>query len=87
MHVYPAHKFWNGLNGLKKDVKQPKTIRAPDGPQRQKRTKTLKKIACPIIQGPQRNCIFFSLLLRSSNHPLNYGAGPTPPYGLHTIET
>ncbi|KAJ8950804.1 hypothetical protein NQ318_012666 [Aromia moschata] len=28
-----------------RDVKRPKTIRAPDGPQRQKRTKTLKKLA------------------------------------------
>ncbi|KAJ8945150.1 hypothetical protein NQ318_001615 [Aromia moschata] len=36
--------FLNGLNGLKRDVKRPKTIRAPDGPQRQKRTKILKKL-------------------------------------------
>ncbi|KAJ8953064.1 hypothetical protein NQ318_013406 [Aromia moschata] len=42
MNVYPAHKFLNSLNGLKRDVKRPKTIRAPDG--RQKRTKTLKKL-------------------------------------------
>ncbi|KAJ8942387.1 hypothetical protein NQ318_016635 [Aromia moschata] len=38
MDVYPAHKFLNGLNGLKRDVKRPKPI---SGPQRQKRTKTL----------------------------------------------
>ncbi|KAJ8952916.1 hypothetical protein NQ318_006533 [Aromia moschata] len=44
MNVYHAHTFLNGLNGLKRDVKRPKTIRAPDGPQRQKRTNTLKKI-------------------------------------------
>ncbi|KAJ8962675.1 hypothetical protein NQ318_001070 [Aromia moschata] len=42
MNVYPAHKFLNGLDGLKRDVKRPKTIRALDGPQRQKRTKTLE---------------------------------------------
>ncbi|KAJ8948336.1 hypothetical protein NQ318_019321 [Aromia moschata] len=39
----PAHKFLNGLNGLKRNVKRPRRIRAPDDPQRQKRTKTLKK--------------------------------------------
>ncbi|KAJ8947576.1 hypothetical protein NQ318_010088 [Aromia moschata] len=39
-----THKFLNGLNGLMRDVKRPKTIRASDGPQREKRTKTLKKI-------------------------------------------
>ncbi|KAJ8962833.1 hypothetical protein NQ318_001233 [Aromia moschata] len=44
MNAYPAHKFLNGLNGLKTDVKRPKTIRAPNDPQRQKRTKTSKKI-------------------------------------------
>ncbi|KAJ8959822.1 hypothetical protein NQ318_011554 [Aromia moschata] len=33
INVYPAHTFWNGLNGLKRDMKRPKTIRAPDGPQ------------------------------------------------------
>ncbi|KAJ8934216.1 hypothetical protein NQ318_009353 [Aromia moschata] len=43
MNVYPAHKF---LNGLKKDVKRPKTIRAPDGPQRQKWMKTLNRSTC-----------------------------------------
>ncbi|KAJ8955412.1 hypothetical protein NQ318_003510 [Aromia moschata] len=32
MNFYPVHKFLNGLNGLKTDVKRPKTIRAPDGP-------------------------------------------------------
>ncbi|KAJ8956707.1 hypothetical protein NQ318_014062 [Aromia moschata] len=32
------------FGGLKRDVKRPKTIRAQDGPQRQKWTKTLKKI-------------------------------------------
>ncbi|KAJ8953226.1 hypothetical protein NQ318_015804 [Aromia moschata] len=42
MNVYPAHKFLNGLNGLRRDVKRPKTIHAPDGPQRQKRKKTQK---------------------------------------------
>ncbi|KAJ8938535.1 hypothetical protein NQ318_005110 [Aromia moschata] len=42
MNSYPAHKFLSGLDGLKRDVKQPKTIRATDGPQRQKRTNTLK---------------------------------------------
>ncbi|KAJ8959863.1 hypothetical protein NQ318_011597 [Aromia moschata] len=26
MNVYPAHKFLNGLNGLKRGVKRPKTI-------------------------------------------------------------
>ncbi|KAJ8945765.1 hypothetical protein NQ318_022863 [Aromia moschata] len=36
--------FLNGLNGLKRDVKRPKMICALDGSQRQKRTKTLKKI-------------------------------------------
>ncbi|KAJ8939802.1 hypothetical protein NQ318_022733, partial [Aromia moschata] len=45
MIVYPAHKFLNSLNGLKRNVKRTKSIRAPDDPQRQKRTKTLKKIA------------------------------------------
>ncbi|KAJ8960142.1 hypothetical protein NQ318_003862 [Aromia moschata] len=30
INVYPAHQFLNGLNGLKRDVKRPKTIRAPD---------------------------------------------------------
>ncbi|KAJ8961765.1 hypothetical protein NQ318_021366 [Aromia moschata] len=44
INVYPAHKFLNGLNGLKKDVKRLKTIRAPDGPQSQKQTKILKKL-------------------------------------------
>ncbi|KAJ8963440.1 hypothetical protein NQ318_018920 [Aromia moschata] len=34
----------NGLNGLKRDVKRPKTIHAPDVPQRQYRTQTLKKL-------------------------------------------
>ncbi|KAJ8948170.1 hypothetical protein NQ318_009262 [Aromia moschata] len=32
------------LSHTQRDVKRPKTIRAPDGPQRQKRTKTLKKL-------------------------------------------
>ncbi|KAJ8944153.1 hypothetical protein NQ318_013393, partial [Aromia moschata] len=41
MNVYPAHKFLNELNGLKRDVKRPKTVRAPDGP---KRKRTLKKL-------------------------------------------
>ncbi|KAJ8945001.1 hypothetical protein NQ318_010203 [Aromia moschata] len=41
IEAYPAHKFLNGLNGLKTDVWRLKTIRAPDGPQRQKRTKKL----------------------------------------------
>ncbi|KAJ8938779.1 hypothetical protein NQ318_009134 [Aromia moschata] len=41
---YVRESFLNGLNGLKRDVKRLKTIRAPDGPQCQKRTKTLKKI-------------------------------------------
>ncbi|KAJ8938835.1 hypothetical protein NQ318_000830 [Aromia moschata] len=27
MNVYPAHKFLNGLNGIKRDVKRPKTIK------------------------------------------------------------
>ncbi|KAJ8959812.1 hypothetical protein NQ318_011544 [Aromia moschata] len=40
----PAHKFLNGLIGLKRDMKGLKTIRAADDPQRQKRTKTLKKL-------------------------------------------
>ncbi|KAJ8952159.1 hypothetical protein NQ318_018496 [Aromia moschata] len=44
MNVYPVHNFLNGLNGLMRDVKRPTTIRAPDGPQRQKQTKMLKKI-------------------------------------------
>ncbi|KAJ8948330.1 hypothetical protein NQ318_019315 [Aromia moschata] len=44
MNDYPARQFLNGLNGLKRDVKRQKTIRAPDSPQRQKRTKTLKKL-------------------------------------------
>ncbi|KAJ8946224.1 hypothetical protein NQ318_013035 [Aromia moschata] len=34
MDIYAAHKFLNGLNGLKWDVKRYNTIRAPDGPQR-----------------------------------------------------
>ncbi|KAJ8959884.1 hypothetical protein NQ318_011620 [Aromia moschata] len=34
INVYPAHKLLNGLNGLKRYVKRPKTIRVPDGPQR-----------------------------------------------------
>ncbi|KAJ8944814.1 hypothetical protein NQ318_013150 [Aromia moschata] len=51
MNVYPAHKFLNGLHGLKRDVKRPKTIRAPDGPQRQKRTKTLKKLVKSALKG------------------------------------
>ncbi|KAJ8944489.1 hypothetical protein NQ318_011746 [Aromia moschata] len=33
MNVYPAHKFLNGLNGLKRDVKRSNTIRTPEGPQ------------------------------------------------------
>ncbi|KAJ8948145.1 hypothetical protein NQ318_009232 [Aromia moschata] len=33
-----THKFLNGLNGLKRDVKRLKTIRAPDSHQRQKRS-------------------------------------------------
>ncbi|KAJ8950827.1 hypothetical protein NQ318_012691 [Aromia moschata] len=39
-------EVFNSLNPQKSpsDVKRPKTIRAPDGPQRQKRTKTLKKL-------------------------------------------
>ncbi|KAJ8959711.1 hypothetical protein NQ318_021904 [Aromia moschata] len=44
MNVYTAHKFLNSLNGFKRDVKRPKTILVPDGPRRQKRTKTLKKL-------------------------------------------
>ncbi|KAJ8954149.1 hypothetical protein NQ318_005743 [Aromia moschata] len=44
VNVYLAHKFLIGLNGLKRDVKRPKTIHASDGPQRQKWTKSLKKI-------------------------------------------
>ncbi|KAJ8962715.1 hypothetical protein NQ318_001113 [Aromia moschata] len=28
MNEYPAHKFLNGLNGLKRGVKRPKAIRA-----------------------------------------------------------
>ncbi|KAJ8940831.1 hypothetical protein NQ318_003079, partial [Aromia moschata] len=44
MNVYQAHKFLNSLKGLKRDVKRPKTIRVPDGFQRQKRTKTLKNL-------------------------------------------
>ncbi|KAJ8946975.1 hypothetical protein NQ318_015913 [Aromia moschata] len=32
------------LNGLKRDVKRSKTIRAPGGPQHQKRKKTLRKL-------------------------------------------
>ncbi|KAJ8952903.1 hypothetical protein NQ318_006520 [Aromia moschata] len=30
MNVYPAHKFLNGLNGLKRDVKRPKTTKTDD---------------------------------------------------------
>ncbi|KAJ8962739.1 hypothetical protein NQ318_001137 [Aromia moschata] len=41
MNIYPEHTF---LNGLKRDVKRPKMILAPNGPQRQKLTKTLKKL-------------------------------------------
>ncbi|KAJ8957019.1 hypothetical protein NQ318_012191, partial [Aromia moschata] len=44
MNVYLSYKFLNGLNGLKRDVKRPKTIRAPDGPEHQKRAETLKKL-------------------------------------------
>ncbi|KAJ8945226.1 hypothetical protein NQ318_011205 [Aromia moschata] len=33
-----------GLNGLKRDVVRPKTIHAPDGPQRQKWTKKIGKL-------------------------------------------
>ncbi|KAJ8947912.1 hypothetical protein NQ318_005139 [Aromia moschata] len=44
MNLYPSYKFLNGLNDLMRNVKRSKTIRAPDGPQRQKRTNTLKKI-------------------------------------------
>ncbi|KAJ8935371.1 hypothetical protein NQ318_022899 [Aromia moschata] len=36
-------QVFDGFNGLKRDVKRPKIIRAPDGPQHKKRTKTLKK--------------------------------------------
>ncbi|KAJ8959152.1 hypothetical protein NQ318_022413, partial [Aromia moschata] len=43
INVYPTHKFLNGLNE-KRDVKRPKTIRAPGGPQRKNRTKTFKKV-------------------------------------------
>ncbi|KAJ8948895.1 hypothetical protein NQ318_005517 [Aromia moschata] len=32
MNVYPANKFLNCVNGLKRDVKRPKTIRAPGRP-------------------------------------------------------
>ena len=44
MNVYRAHKFLSGLKDLNRDVKQPKTIRALDDPQRQKWTKTSKKL-------------------------------------------
>ncbi|KAJ8963221.1 hypothetical protein NQ318_018687, partial [Aromia moschata] len=33
INFYPADKFLNGLTGLQRDVKRPKTIRALDGPQ------------------------------------------------------
>ncbi|KAJ8938889.1 hypothetical protein NQ318_016093 [Aromia moschata] len=48
----PAHKFFNGLNGLNRDVKRPKTTRAPEGPQRQKQTKTLKNCKSDGGAGP-----------------------------------
>ncbi|KAJ8951691.1 hypothetical protein NQ318_012233 [Aromia moschata] len=44
MNAYPAHKFLNGLNVIKRDVKRPKTIRAPDGHQRQKTDENIEKI-------------------------------------------
>ncbi|KAJ8960962.1 hypothetical protein NQ318_020264 [Aromia moschata] len=40
--LFRTHKFLNGLNGLKRDVKRSKTIRAPDGPQRLLDMVTLK---------------------------------------------
>ncbi|KAJ8942035.1 hypothetical protein NQ318_002789 [Aromia moschata] len=45
-----------GLNGLKRDVKRPMSIRALHGPQRRKRTKTLKNL----VNQPRRS---------SSKHP------------------
>ncbi|KAJ8941322.1 hypothetical protein NQ318_017862 [Aromia moschata] len=41
MTVYPANKF---LNGLKRDLKRPKTIRAPGRPSTSKTEETLKKL-------------------------------------------
>ncbi|KAJ8947225.1 hypothetical protein NQ318_001512 [Aromia moschata] len=55
MDVYPAHKILNGLNGLKRDVKRPKTIRTPDGPQRQKRTKIFRNIITHRMKKQIRN--------------------------------
>ncbi|KAJ8955918.1 hypothetical protein NQ318_005466 [Aromia moschata] len=44
-----VYKFLNSLNSLKRGVNRPKTIRAPDGPQRQKRTKTLVNQSAKIV--------------------------------------
>ncbi|KAJ8942211.1 hypothetical protein NQ318_021099 [Aromia moschata] len=54
MNAYSAHTFLNGLNGLKRDVKRPKTIRTPNGPQRQKRTKTLVEKIGKLIRDDRR---------------------------------
>ncbi|KAJ8938907.1 hypothetical protein NQ318_008660 [Aromia moschata] len=49
-------RFLNGLNGLKRDVKRSKTIRAPDSPQRQKLTKTLKQLTFVHVFGISSHC-------------------------------
>ncbi|KAJ8962488.1 hypothetical protein NQ318_000876 [Aromia moschata] len=76
MYVYPAHKF---LNGLKRDVKRPKTIRAPDGPQRQKRTRTLKKLAKPsmwycVLEATSGREFFYKNLSVTHYCVLKYGS-------------
>ncbi|KAJ8963363.1 hypothetical protein NQ318_018836 [Aromia moschata] len=51
--MYHTHKFLNGLNGLKRDVKRPKTIRAPDGPQHRR----LSTRGLAEITGIEKECV------------------------------
>ncbi|KAJ8956913.1 hypothetical protein NQ318_014331 [Aromia moschata] len=49
INVYPAHKFLNGLNGLKRDVKRPKT---PGWPSTPKKDENIEKSALVISGTP-----------------------------------
>ncbi|KAJ8958891.1 hypothetical protein NQ318_019659 [Aromia moschata] len=53
MNVYPAHKFINGLNGLKRDVKRQKTIRAPSTSKTDEKIEKIGKL----IREERRLCI------------------------------
>ncbi|KAJ8950454.1 hypothetical protein NQ318_010332 [Aromia moschata] len=44
MNVYPAHKFLNGLNGLKRDMKRPKTDPLSGRPSTSKKDGNIKII-------------------------------------------